>query len=96
MVARVTDDSDSPFIPSTYGVEPLEVLEGSREALEAERIVSYLEEYRMQVRRDEIVYVEGNLEEVRASNQTFHQIALTYCPRYYEQVLKTNDIIDRE
>lgn len=88
MVARVTDDFDSPFIPSTYGIEPLEVLEGSKEALEAERIVSYLEEYRMQVRRDEVVYVEGNLEEGRALNRSFHQIALTYCPRYYEQVLK--------
>jgi len=96
MVARVTDDSDSPFIPSTYGIEPLEVLDGPREALEAERIVSYLEEYRMQVHRDEVVYVEGNLEEVISLNRSFHQITLTYCPRYYEQVLKNQKVTDPE
>ena len=87
--ARVVEDRDSPFIPSAYGVEVLEVLEGSREALEVSRIVSYLEEFRLQAFKDEIVYVEGNLEEVVTSEGRFYQIALTYCLRYYEQVLKS-------
>jgi predicted nucleotidyltransferase len=89
MKARIIEDRDSPFIPSAYGVEALEVLEGPREALEASRIVSYLEEFRLQVFKDEIVYVEGNLEEVVTSKGRFYQIALTYCPKYYEQVLKS-------
>jgi predicted nucleotidyltransferase len=89
MAVRITEDSDAPFIPSIYSVEPLEVLHGAREAVEAKRIVSYLEEFRMQVRKGENVHVEGNLEEVTTSNGSFYQIALTYCPRYYEQVLKT-------
>ncbi len=42
----------------------------------------------MQAHRDEEVYVEGNLEQVTSSTKTFHQITLTYGPRYYEQVLK--------
>lgn len=86
--ARVTDDVDAPFIPSVYRVTPLEVLSGSRSALEAVRVISYMEEFRQQVQKDETIIVEGNLEEVVSPKGSFHQIALTYCPRYYEQTLK--------
>ncbi len=86
--AKVIGDDESPFIPSIYGIEPLEVLCGPEEALEATRIFSYMEEFRQQAKRDEIVIVEGNLEEVTLPTETFWQITLTYCPRYYEQVLK--------
>jgi predicted nucleotidyltransferase len=86
--ARVTADADAPFIPSIYAIEPLEVLSGARDALEAVRVFSYMEEFRLQAQKDETVYVEGNLEEVVSPKGSFHQITLTYCPRYYEQVLK--------
>jgi predicted nucleotidyltransferase len=87
--ARVTDDIEAPFIPSVYGIEPLEILCGSKAALEAVRVVSYMEEFRQQAQKDEKVIVEGSLEEVISLNKdSWHQIALTYCPRYYEQVLK--------
>jgi predicted nucleotidyltransferase len=86
--ARVVADSDAPFIPSVYGIEPLEVLSGTKDALEAVRVISYMEEFRLQAQRDEKVCVEGNLEEVVSPKGSFRQIALTYCPRYYEQVLK--------
>jgi predicted nucleotidyltransferase len=88
MLARVVEDRDSPFIPSIYGIESLKVLDGSKDAVEASRIISYVEEFRMQARRDEIMYVEGNLEEAVTPKGNFYQVALTYCPRYYEQVLK--------
>lgn len=88
LVARVVDDDDAPFIHSVYRIEPLRVLEGNREAEEAVRIVSFMEEFRMQASKDEKIYVEGNLEEVTSSKGSFYQIALTYCPRYYEQALK--------
>jgi predicted nucleotidyltransferase len=86
--AQVTADDDGPFIPSVYGIEPLEVLSGPEEALEASRVFSYMEEFRQQAQRDETVIVEGNLEEVKSSKGSFIQVTLTYCPRYYEQVLK--------
>ena len=86
--ARITADDEAPFIPSIYGIEPLEVLDGSTEALEAKRVFSYMEEFRQQAQKDETVIVEGNLEEVESSTESFRQITLTYCPRYYEQVLK--------
>lgn len=88
MTAKIVDDQDAPFIPSIYVVEPLNVFMGVKEAIEARRIVSYMEEFRLQAFRDEVVYVEGTLEEVKTVNGSFYQVALSYCPRYYEQVLK--------
>jgi len=88
MLAKVTEDSDAPFIPSIYNIEPLEILEGQREAFEAKRVFSYVEEFRMQAKKGETVDVRGNLEEVMTPSGNFLQVTLTYCPRYYEQVLK--------
>jgi len=85
--ARVTNDQDAPFIPSIYPIQILEILEGPK-VENIHRILSYVEEFRMQTKRDEHVHVEGNLEEVVTENKTFHQITLTYGPRYYEQTLK--------
>lgn len=92
MTARVTEDRDAPYMPSEYGVEPLEILKGSMEALDVKRVVSYVEEFRMQANRDETVLVEGNLEEVAGPRGNFLQIMLTYCPRYYDQVLKLSSL----
>ncbi|HLN89074.1 MAG TPA: nucleotidyltransferase domain-containing protein [Candidatus Binatia bacterium] len=86
--ARISADDEAPFIPSIYGIEPLEVLSGPKEALLATRIFSYMEEFRQQAQKDETVVVEGNLEEVESPTGSFWQVTLTYCPRYYEQVLK--------
>ncbi|MCW4005201.1 MAG: nucleotidyltransferase domain-containing protein [Candidatus Bathyarchaeota archaeon] len=90
--ARVTADDDGPFIPSVYGIQPIEVLSGSKTALEAVRIISYMEEFRQQVQKDETILVEGSLEEVHTPKGNHHQIVLTYCPRYYEQFLKVADL----
>jgi hypothetical protein len=43
----------------------------------------------LQAFKDEIVYVEGNLERLEKENYSSYQITLTYCTRYYEQALKT-------
>jgi predicted nucleotidyltransferase len=86
--AKVIDDRDGPFIPSIYEVKPLSIIKGSKCAFEVTRVFSYMEEYRQQVRNDETIIVEGNLEEVTSTKRSYHQITLTYCPRYYEQVLK--------
>jgi predicted nucleotidyltransferase len=86
--ARITADDEAPFIPSIYGIEPLEVLSGDKAALEAKQIFSFMEEFRQQAQKDEVVIIEGNLEEVVSPKESFCQMTLTYCPRYYEQVLK--------
>ncbi|MEM3700735.1 MAG: nucleotidyltransferase domain-containing protein [Candidatus Bathyarchaeia archaeon] len=84
---RVKDDLDGFFMPSVYQVEVLEIVKGPKNC-DVKRIVSYLEEFRMQAWKDEIIYVEGNLEKVETHHGNFHQITLTYGPKYYEQVLK--------
>jgi len=86
-VAQVKDAREAPFMPSIYEIEIKRILE-SVKADDVQRILSYVEEFRMQAERDEEVYVEGSLEQVITSAKTFHQITLTYGPRYYEQVLK--------
>ena len=87
LLARVTDDKDAVYMPSVYQIEPLKILEGEH-ADNICRVISYVEEFRLQVKKDEVVVVEGNLECVNEPQHTFHQITLTYGPRYYEQVLK--------
>ncbi|MEM2995611.1 MAG: nucleotidyltransferase domain-containing protein [Candidatus Bathyarchaeia archaeon] len=86
-ILYVKDDGDNLFMPSIYGVETLELLYGPK-VEDITRVVSYLEEFRMQAWKDETVYVEGNLEKIETQNGSFHQITLTYGPKYYEQVLK--------
>lgn len=86
-VARVEDDSESLFVPSIYKVELLDTL-GGHKVDDVERVVSYVEEFRLQAEKDDLVLVEGNLEQVTTPKASFHQIVLTYGPRYYEQVLK--------
>jgi len=84
---RIKDDSDGPFMPSIYPVETLKIVDDPK-VDRIERVVSYLEEFRMQAWKDEVVYAEGNLEKVETTHGNFRQITLTYGPRYYEQVLK--------
>ena len=90
MLARVIRDDDGPFMPSTYDIKPSKIIRGAKSAGDVTRVVSYMEEFRMQACKDETVYVEGNLEEVETPNESFAQVSLTYCPRYYEQVLKVS------
>jgi predicted nucleotidyltransferase len=88
MTASVENDTDGPFMPSVYLITPTSVLSGMAEALEVQRVISYMEEFRLQARKGEKVHIEGNLERVVSPKEAFYQVALTYCPRYYEQVLK--------
>jgi predicted nucleotidyltransferase len=86
-VAEITGDDDSPFIPSIYQIEVCNIVEGP-EVDDVKRIFSYMEEFRMQAKQGEQVLVEGNLEKVITRTSVFHQITLSYGPRYYEQTLK--------
>jgi predicted nucleotidyltransferase len=86
-IVRIVDDRDAAFMPSIYQIEPIKIVQGEK-VEDIRRIISYVEEFRMQVRKDEVAYAEGNLEQVMASSETYHQITLTYTPKYYEQVLK--------
>lgn len=85
--ARVTDATDAAFMPSVYQIEPVKIIQGAR-VRDLRRILSFVEEFRLQALQDDLVLVEGNLEKVLSKKETFHQVTLTYGPRYYEQTLK--------
>jgi predicted nucleotidyltransferase len=87
LVAKITEDGDAAFIPSIYHIVPTEIIRG-KHVDNIKRIISFVEEFRMQTQKDEIVLVEGNLERVETRKQTFHQVTLTYGQKYYEQTLK--------
>jgi len=86
-IVEITDDKDAPYIPSIYKIDVKEVLTGP-EFLDITRIFSYMEEFRMQAKKGEKVLVEGNLEKVIDGTNIYHQITLSYGPRYYEQTMK--------
>jgi len=83
--ALITGDDEAPFIPSIYQIDPIAFPDFSGDI---RRIISYVEEFRMQAWRDEVVYVEGHLEKVETPKEDFYQITLSHGPRYYEQALK--------
>ncbi|NVM29908.1 MAG: hypothetical protein HWN65_13775 [Candidatus Helarchaeota archaeon] len=86
-IARVLDDRDAFNMESIYEIEILEVIEGVK-VDDIIRILSFIEEFRGQVQKDEKILVEGNVERVVLKNSKFHQITLSYGPRYYDQTLK--------
>ncbi|MHA1650593.1 MAG: hypothetical protein ACTSYB_10410, partial [Candidatus Helarchaeota archaeon] len=86
-IAEVKDDRDAFFMESIYKIEILEILEGPK-IFEIPRILSFVEEYRGQVQKDEEVLIEGHLEKVTLRNHQFYQITLSYGPNYYDQTLK--------
>lgn len=90
--ARVTSDEDAPFIQSVYGIQPLELIKGCKKTMEVTQLISYMEEFRLQVQKDEIVEIAGNLEQVQTHDGTSYQIVLTYGPKYYSQVLKVANL----
>lgn len=86
-IGKVVDDSESYFMPSIYRVEVRKVVKGAP-AARVDKIVSYVEEFRMQAEEGDKIYVEGNLEEITVNGEKAYQITLTYGERYYEQALK--------
>ena len=62
-----------------------------KDKLTIEEILA-LKKKKAKKQKDETVIVEGNLEQVVSPKNTWHQIALTYCPRYYEQMLKVANL----
>jgi predicted nucleotidyltransferase len=85
--ARITADEDAPFMPSIYPIELLKTTRSTKPD-NIRRILSYVEEFRMQAKKDEKVIVEGTLEKITTPNDSFHQITLSYGANYYQQVLK--------
>jgi len=86
-IASVLTEDESYYMPSIYPIKVEEFVSGTK----VENIIqtiSYVEEFRMQAKAGERVLIEGNLERVTFPKGSFHQITLTYGPRYHDQVIK--------
>jgi len=89
-VGTVISGDEGGFMPAVYPVR-LNEIEGNIDPVEIGRVVSYVEEFRLQVETGERILVRGNLEEVETRKGSFHQITLSYGPEYFDQVLKPAD-----
>ena len=95
VIAEITNDQEAPFIPSIYQIKIIKILEGPK-VIDIIRIFSYMEEFRLQAKKGEQVLIEGNLEKVIDETEEFHQITLSYGPRYYEQTFKVIESSNRK
>ncbi|MFW9906761.1 MAG: hypothetical protein ACFFFH_20815 [Candidatus Thorarchaeota archaeon] len=87
--ARITDDTDSFFMPSVYNFEVLDVLFGDADKHTPTKLVSYFEQFRMQAMRDEQVLISGVLEKVTRPHKEYYQVSLSYGdPDWTKNVLK--------
>jgi predicted nucleotidyltransferase len=84
---EILSGDEGGFMPSVYMVR-LKEIDGDIGPREVTRIVSYVEEFRLQAETGESFIVRGNLEKVETRNGSFHQITLSYGREYFDQVLK--------
>jgi len=84
---EVLSDEESGFMPSIY---PVSLKRMSRDVNRRDfrRVVSFVEEFRLQIEAGETALVRGDLERVETREGQFHQIVLTYGPEYFDQFLR--------
>lgn len=83
----VLSDEEVAFMPSIYPVK-VGGVSFDVDPREITRIISYVEEFRLQLFEGEKGYVRGMLEEVEGEKGGFYQITLSRCSDYYGQVLR--------
>ena len=86
-IVRVLSDDEAGFMPSIYPVK-LKWIDLDINPEDLQRVVSYVEEFRLQIEAGETALVRGNLELVETSDGRFYQIVLSYGSEYFNQVLK--------
>ncbi len=91
--ARITEHDNGYYMPSEYGIETIEVLEGDTSASPT-RVLNYIEQFRMMAFKDEEVIVSGVLEHVERRNTEYDQITLSYPLGWEANVLKTIDAVE--
>jgi predicted nucleotidyltransferase len=91
-MGEVLSEDEAGFMPSIY---PIEIKETSARIPRQEitRVVSYIEEYRLQLQEREIALIRGSLEKVTTKEGELHQITLSYGPDYFDQMLKPRETI---
>ena len=86
-VGEILSEDEGGFMPAVYPVRLEEISRGV-DSGDVLRILSYVEEFRLQLEAGETALIRGNLERVEGDDGTFHQIALSYGEGYFDQMLK--------
>lgn len=86
-IGEILSDEEGGFIPSIYPVR-LKEINADVPPRDVCRIISFIEEFRLQLEAGENVLVRGDLEKVETREEEFYQITLSYGEGYFDQVLK--------
>jgi len=86
-VVEVLSDDEAGFMPSVYPVE-LKAMDREIQVGDLKRVVSFMEEFRLQLMEGEEGTVRGDLELVETDGDRFSQITLSRSPDYFGQVMK--------
>lgn len=86
-VGTILDGDQGGFMPAVYPVELREIT-GGTDYLEVERVVSFVEEFRLQLKAGDEALIRGNLERVEREDGDLYQITLSYGEDYFDQTLK--------
>jgi predicted nucleotidyltransferase len=83
---EILQDDESGFMPSIYYVY-LKEINKNIDCGNIIRVVSFVEEFRLQLQTGESVFMKGNLERIEKYDGIFYQIVLSYGEDYFDQVL---------
>lgn len=86
-VGEILSCDEAGFMPSLYPIK-LKQIDAYIDHQDVLRVVSYVEEFRLQLKPGETAVIRGNLERVEMRRREFYQITLSYGPDYFDQVLK--------
>ena len=86
-IGEILSCDEAGFMPSLYPVR-LRKIDADIDYQDVSRIVSYVEEFRLQLEASETALIRGNLERVKVRDRVFHQITLSYGEDFFDQVLK--------
>ena len=87
-VGEMPSGEEGGFMPAIYPVR-LREISSDIDCRDVVRVVSFVEEFRLQIEAGEVALIRGNLERVEREDGAFHQITLSYGEDYFDQVLKT-------
>jgi len=86
-VGEILSGEEGGFMPAIYPVR-LREIDHDIDCRDVVRVVSFVEEFRLQLGAREEALIRGNLERVESDDGTFHQITLSYGEDYFDQVIK--------
>jgi predicted nucleotidyltransferase len=86
-LGEVLSGDEAGFMPSVYPIK-IKYINSNIDPQKITRVISFVEEFRLQIQSGETALIKGNLERVVTKNKEFYQITLSYSNNYFNQVIK--------